>query len=114
MAGQTSMDTAELKREIESLRSLGDSAASRAAKAQQAVEVVRTLGSYRWAGLYDVLPSEIAVIAWSGPQAPTYPRFPIAQGLNGASVASRKPVIVQDVISDPRYLTTIGGTRGGK
>jgi GAF domain-containing protein len=62
--------------------------------------------------LYDVLPSEIAVIAWSGPQAPTHPRFPIAKGLNGACVSSRKPVIVQDVASDPRYLTTIGGTRG--
>jgi hypothetical protein len=52
------------------------------------------------------------VIAWSGPEAPTYPRFPIAKGLNGACVASRKPVIVQDVASDSRYLTTIGGTRG--
>jgi len=59
-----------------------------------------------------VLASEIAVIAWSGPQAPTHPRFPIAKGLNGACVATRKPVIVQDVASDPRYLTTIGGTRG--
>jgi putative methionine-R-sulfoxide reductase with GAF domain len=35
-----------------------------------------------------------------------------AQGLNGAFVSSRKPVIVQDVASDARYLTTIGGTRG--
>jgi L-methionine (R)-S-oxide reductase len=52
------------------------------------------------------------VIAWSGPQAPAYPRFPITKRLNGASVASRRPVIVQDVASDPRYLTTIGGTRG--
>ena len=86
--------------------------AFRISKAQQAVEIVRTLGSYRWAGLYDVLPSEIAVIAWSGPQAPTYPRFPITQGLNGACVASRRAVIVQDVAADPRYLTTIGGTRG--
>jgi L-methionine (R)-S-oxide reductase len=62
--------------------------------------------------LYDVLASEIAVIAWSGPQAPTHPRFPIARGLNGACISSRKPVIVQDVASDERYLTTIDGTRG--
>jgi L-methionine (R)-S-oxide reductase len=97
---------------IEVLRSVGSGAGGRADKAKRAVEIVRTLGSYRWAGLYDILPSEIAVIAWSGPQAPTYPRFPITKGLNGASVASRRPVIVQDVASDPRYLTTIGGTRG--
>ena len=94
------------------LRALGKGDGDRAAKARRAIELVRTLGSYRWAGLYDVLPSEIAVIAWSGPEAPTYPRFPIAKGLNGACVASRRPVIVQDVASDPRYLTTIGGTRG--
>ena len=33
-------------------------------------------------------------------------------GLNGAAVASKRPLIVQDVATDPRYLTTIGGTRG--
>lgn len=97
---------------IDALRALGRGHGDRTSKAQRAIDLIRELGSYRWAGLYDVLPSEIAVIAWSGPQAPTYPRFPVAKGLNGACVASRKPVIVQDVASDSRYLTTIGGTRG--
>jgi L-methionine (R)-S-oxide reductase len=106
------MDTPELNRRIDTLRSLGNGEGTRAAKAQRAIELIKTLGPYRWAGLYDVLPSEIAVIAWSGPQGPTHPRFPIAQGLNGACVAGRKPVIVQDVAIDRRYLTTIGGTRG--
>ena len=106
------MDTAGLKECTETLRSLGNGDGDRATKAQRAIELVRTLGSYRWAGLYDVLPSEIAVIAWFGPQAPTHPRFPITRGLNGACVSSRKPVIVQDVAGDPRYLTTIDGTRG--
>ena len=106
------MDAPELNRRVETLRSLGDGEGTRAARAQRAIDLIRKLGPYRWAGLYDVLPSEIAVIAWSGPQAPTHPRFPIAQGLNGACVSSRKPVIVQDVANDPRYLTTIGGTRG--
>lgn len=106
------MDIPELNSPIDTLRSLAKGDGDRAIKAQRAIELIRGLGSYRWAGLYDVLPSEIVVIAWSGPQAPTHPRFPIAKGLNGASVASRKPVIVQDVARDPRYLTTIGGTRG--
>jgi L-methionine (R)-S-oxide reductase len=52
------------------------------------------------------------VLAWDGPEAPAYPRFPVSSGLNGAAVASRRPLIVQDVSQDPRYLTTIGGTRG--
>jgi putative methionine-R-sulfoxide reductase with GAF domain len=106
------MDTPELNRQIRKLMSLGASEGDRVASAQQAIDLVRRLGGYRWAGLYDVLLTEIAVIAWSGPEAPTHPRFSIAQGLNGACVASREPVIVQDVASDPRYLTTIGGTRG--
>ncbi len=106
------MDTPELNSRIDTLRSLDKSDGDRAVKAQRAIDLIRLLGSYRWAGLYDVLASEIVVIAWSGPEAPTHPRFPIDKGLNGACVASRKPVIVQDVASDPRYLTTIGGTRG--
>jgi GAF domain-containing protein len=106
------VDTRELKQRINVLRSLGEGEGSRATKAQQAIDLIRSLGPYRWAGLSDVFPSEIAVIAWSGPEAPTHPRFPIAKGLNGASVSSRKPVIVHDVAADPRYLTTIGGTRG--
>jgi GAF domain-containing protein len=62
--------------------------------------------------LYDVIADEIAVIAWEGPEPPTYPRFPVSKGLNGAAVASKRAVIVRDVANDPRYLTTIGGTRG--
>src|SRR5688572_15316533 len=106
------MDTPELDQQIKKLLSLGESEGDRVAKAQPAIDLIRSLGPYRWAGLYDVLATEIAVIAWSGPEAPTHPRFSIAKGLNGACVSSREPVIVQDVASDPRYLTTIGGTRG--
>jgi GAF domain-containing protein len=80
-------------------------------KARRIAEAIRLAGDYRWVGLYDVDEKEIAVIAWSGENAPTFPRFPVAQGLNGAAVASRMTVIVNDVASDPRYLTTFGGTQ---
>ena len=106
------MDPPEFNQQIGTLRLLGEGSGDRPAKAQRAADLIRSLGPYRWAGLYDVLPTEISVIAWSGPEAPTHPRFPIAKGLNGACVSSRQPVIVQDVANDPRYLTTIGGTRG--
>jgi GAF domain-containing protein len=106
------MSNSNLNQQLEKLRSLADDPGRRVAKAQRVVEFIRTLGPYRWAGLYDVLPDEIAVVAWDGPEAPTYPRFPVTKGLNGACVTSKKPVIVQDVSNDPRYLTTIGGTRG--
>jgi L-methionine (R)-S-oxide reductase len=63
-------------------------------------------------GFYDVTEHDIAVIAWAGPGAPTHPRFPRNQGLNGAAVASRRPIVVQDVSKDARYLPTLGDTRG--
>jgi len=94
------------------LRALSGRAGTREQRAQAAVRLVRALGSYRWAGLYDVTPSEIVVLAWDGPEPPCYPRFPVSQGLNGAAVTSRQRVVVQDVTADVRYLTTISGTRG--
>lgn len=102
----------DVDKQLATLRALGSGPGDRAAKARRAVELIRALGPYRWAGLYDVFAKEIAVIAWDGPQPPTHPRFSVSEGLNGACVSSRMPVIVQDVASDSRYLTTIAGTRG--
>lgn len=94
------------------LRRIVSGDGDRVARAQRAVNTIVATAGLRWAGLYDVLADEIAVIAWSGPAAPTYPRFPRDKGLNGAAVRDRAPVVVQDVARDPRYLTTIGGTLG--
>ena len=61
-------------------------------------------------GIYDVGPSEISVIAWSGPAAPAWPRFPIDKGLSGAAVKNGRTVIANDVARDSRYLTTLDST----
>jgi L-methionine (R)-S-oxide reductase len=87
------------------------SSGDRDERARRIAALIRAAGGYRWVGLYDVLPDEIAVIAWDGPSAPTYPRFPRSQGLCGAAVASRQTVVVGDVRSDPRYLTTHSTTQ---
>lgn len=94
------------------LGDLARSSGTRAERARAAAGLIRLARPYRWVGLYDVTAIEIAIIAWDGPEPPTYPRFPASKGLNGAAVASKRPVVVQDVANDPRYLTTIGGTRG--
>ena len=83
----------------------------RAAKAKEIAAAVRTSGDYRWAGIYEVDRQEIAAIAWTGADAPAFPRFPRTQGLCGAAVATGKTVAVGDVTKDPRYLTTFGSTR---
>ncbi len=96
---------------LNSLQEILTSGASRSEKAKRAAATIRTAGGYRWVGLYDVGPEQIGVVGWDGPAAPTFPSFPVTQGLNGAAVASREPVIVQDVSRDARYLTTLGSTR---
>jgi L-methionine (R)-S-oxide reductase len=96
---------------LQRLRSLASSSADRTVKAREAAELIRAARGYHWVGLYDVTSTEIAAFAWTGTKAPTFPRFPITRGLNGAAVASRRQVVVQDVTRDPRYLTTFGATR---
>jgi GAF domain-containing protein len=61
--------------------------------------------------VYQVTDHEIAAVGWSGPGAPTHPRFPVTQGLSGAAVASGRAVVVGDVTADPRYLTAFSSTR---
>src|SRR5262245_20106782 len=83
---------------------------SRAERARRAAEAICDGGEFDWVGLYDVLPDRIAAIAWSGLEAPAFPVFPRTQGLNGAAVADRAPVVANDVSHDPRYLTTFERT----
>jgi putative methionine-R-sulfoxide reductase with GAF domain len=49
-------------------------------------------------------------LAWSGPAAPAYLRFPADRGLTGAAIESRGPVVSNDVAQDPRYLTALDST----
>jgi L-methionine (R)-S-oxide reductase len=101
----------EFEELVAELRNIVADTSERRDKARRAAAAIARIGGYRWVGLYDVGDSEISVIGWAGPSAPTYPTFPRSQGLNGAAVASGKPVIVQDVSQDARYLSTLGSTR---
>ena len=92
------------------IRSMAMGGDDRAAKAKRLAELVQTLGSYRWVGIYDVGPEQVSIIAWSGPNAPEFPIIPVNKGLTGAAIESKKAVIVGDVRNDPRYLTAFGST----
>ena len=96
---------------IDRIREIACSEGDRTARAAAIAELIRVTGDYRWVGLYDVSPSLIAAIAWTGSTAPSHPTFPVTQGLNGAAVTARAPIVVQDVRHDSRYLTTFGSTR---
>jgi L-methionine (R)-S-oxide reductase len=104
----SAMDESHLLAEVSRvLESDGD----RREKAASVAKVVRRARDYRWVGIYEVMGEEIAVIGWSGPGEPAYPRFPITQGLSGTVVFSGAAVVVGDVTTDPRYLTAFGSTR---
>jgi GAF domain-containing protein len=96
---------------LDQLRSIIAAPDDRPRKACRAAEAIRDARGYRWVGLYDVAATEIVAVGWSGAVAPAFPRFPIDQGLNGAAVRAARPVVVQDVSADSRYLTTFGSTR---
>jgi putative methionine-R-sulfoxide reductase with GAF domain len=103
--------TEDLEVVISRLRSIADSSMTRVEKARAVAQAIKLARNHRWVGLYDVTPTEIVAIAWTGSDPPAYPSFPVTSGLNGAAVATREPVIVQDVRTDPRYLTAFASTR---
>jgi putative methionine-R-sulfoxide reductase with GAF domain len=83
---------------------------TRADRARHAAAAIRRAGGFHWVGLYDVTATDIAAIAWTGTEAPAFPRFPRNRGLNGAAVAAEETVVANDVARDSRYLTTFGAT----
>jgi L-methionine (R)-S-oxide reductase len=95
----------------ERVKEILTSSLPRREKARALAGLVQQARGFHWVGLYDVSPSEISAIAWTGESAPAFPTFPITKGINGAAVAGRRPVMVQDVTKDSRYLTTFGDTK---
>src|SRR3989475_13093678 len=78
---------------------------------KQVAEMIRAARDYRFIAIYKIVNNEFVILAGTGDEPPTYPRFPITQGLCGAALESGKPVIVGDVHHDPRYLPTFHTTR---
>ena len=103
-------DTDEFLAEI---RAIASTATDRVVALRQIADRLRSAGNYRWVGLYDVDQAAGLVknIVWSGPEAPSFPVFPLTKGLTGSAISFRKTVNVGDVAADPRYLTALGSTR---
>jgi putative methionine-R-sulfoxide reductase with GAF domain len=78
---------------------------------KQLVEMIRSARDYRWLAVYKIVKDEFVILAGTGNEPPTYPQFPISQGLCGAVLESGKPIIVGDVHKDPRHLPAFHTTR---
>jgi L-methionine (R)-S-oxide reductase len=78
---------------------------------KQLVEMIRAARNYRWLAVYKIVKDEFVILAATGSEPPTYPRFPVTQGLCGAALDSGNPIIVGDVHKDPRHLPAFHTTR---
>lgn len=85
----------------------------RAIRAAEIAELIRSLGPYRWTGLYDVnlRSGLVSNIAWSGPSGPEFPVFPVTKGLTSRAIATKLAVNVGCVSDDPDYLTALASTQ---
>lgn len=75
--------------------------------------IARTLPNYDWVGFYMLDPDDPSTLVL-GPfyGAPTpHVRIPLEKGICGAAVARNETIIVEDVASDPRYLSCSIDTR---
>ncbi|HJZ64521.1 MAG TPA: GAF domain-containing protein [Candidatus Acidoferrum sp.] len=104
---------ADVERILEEVRVIASSFGERKEVFQRIADFLRKTGNYRWVGLYDVdhAVGLVKNIVWSGPEAPSYPIFPLTKGLTGSAISFRRTVNIGDVAADPRYLTALGSTR---
>jgi L-methionine (R)-S-oxide reductase len=73
----------------------------------------RSLPHFSWTGFYMLDPSDptmLVLCPFVGAPTP-HVRIPVTQGICGAAVASGETVMVDDVASDPRYLSCSLETR---
>lgn len=78
---------------------------------KQVAEMIRGARGYRFIAIYKIVKDEFVILAGTGNEPPTYPRFPKSQGLCGAALESGKAIVVGDVSKDKRYLPTFHTTR---
>jgi L-methionine (R)-S-oxide reductase len=105
MTMKSEMDRSAILIEV---RRLAAAAQSLTSLQEQVVEVLANgLPHYSWTGFYMLDPDDPEMLV-VGPYvgAPTpHVRIPVSQGICGAAVATGETVIVDDVGSDPRYLS---------
>jgi GAF domain-containing protein len=95
---------------LEAVRAAAALPLARVERSQRIADLVRAATGRRWVGVYDVTPTEVVNLAWSGPGPPAHPRFPVERGLTAAAIATHETVVSNDVARDPRYLTALAST----
>src|SRR6476620_7329232 len=73
--------------------------------------MVQAERKYRWVGVYKIVRGDFVIVAGTGNEPPTYPRFPTTQGLCGVAAETRATLIVGDVRKDARWLPAFFTTK---
>jgi L-methionine (R)-S-oxide reductase len=93
---------------LSEIRRAASSAPTLESLQQTVVEALsRDIARYSWTGFYMLDPGDAGTLLlgpFAGDPTP-HVRIPVTQGICGAAVASGETVIVDDVSSDPRYLS---------
>ena len=95
---------------VEAVRAAAGLGVAREERSQRIADLIRSATGRRWVGVYEVASAEVVNLAWSGPAAPAYQRFPVERGLTGAAISTRETVVSNDVARDLRYLTALAST----
>ncbi len=66
---------------------------------------------YSWVGIYLVEGDDLVLGPWQGPQPTEHVRIAVGEGVCGAAAASGRTEVVDDVNSDPRYISCFPSTR---
>jgi len=78
---------------------------------QKIVQILITVPTYSWAGIYLRQGNNLLLRSWAGPQATVHTQIPIGKGVCGWAARSGKTEIVSDVSKDPRYLECFASTK---
>jgi len=70
----------------------------------------RLVDHYNWVGIYAVEGNELVLRAFVG-EPTEHTRIPVGSGICGAAVEEAQTIIVQDVLSEPRYIVCSTETR---
>ncbi len=93
---------------LKQIRALAVSITSFTSLQEQIVQALAgSISHYSWTGFYMLDPHDpktLVVGPYVGEPTP-HVRIPVSQGICGAAVATGETVIVDDVTSDPRYLS---------
>src|SRR5947209_7267401 len=95
-----------LNRLVERIDAILAQESTRDGKALKMAEAIREEGSYRWVGLYHVdhRVGLVSNIAWSGPNSPAYPTFPLTKGLTSRA---ERWGMRENLVRSTRYLKPV-------